>query len=229
MMRTRRLLAISFISAVAIAAAPAAAAAPVLVVSRPDNTFSNASQTIALGQTVQFSNDPRVGGGGEHNVVWDDNGVRPTPPTAVDTPWTAQRTFTRPGLYRYYCDVHGSRGGVGMAGKVLVRNADGSLPDLGGPRLGRVSTAVARGTFRLRFTASESGTASGKLVRLVGRRFRRFATVSFRVRDGVNRIRFRKTRKGPELVAARYRLTFSVVDRAGNRSAVKRVSFTLPD
>ena len=228
MMHTRRLLAISFLSVLATAAAPAAAAAPTLVVSRPDNTYTNASQTISLGETVQFSNDPRVGGGGEHNVVWDDNGVKPTPPTAVDTPWTAQRTFTRPGLYRYFCEAHGSRGGVGMAGKVLVRNADGSLPDLGGPRLGRVSTAVGRGTFRLRFTASETGKARGKLERRVGGRFRLFGTVRFPVSKGVNRVRVRKTDRSPAFGAFRYRLTFTVTDRAGNRSAVKRVYLTLP-
>jgi len=225
--RSRSPLALGIVCAIALAAAPAAAAAPKLVVSQLDNTYSNASQTIALGETVNFSNDPLVGGGGVHNVVWDDNGIKPSPLEAVDTPWMAKRTFTRPGLYRYFCEEHGSRNGVGMAGKVVVRNADGSLPDVTGPRLGHVSTGVGHGTFTLRFTSTERGKASEKLERRASGRLRSFGSVAFPVRKGANRVRLRKTSRGPALSAGRYRLTFTVKDAAGNRSASKTVNFTL--
>jgi plastocyanin len=33
---------------------------------------------------------------------------------------TAERTFTAPGSYSYYCKFHGGRGGAGMAGVVVV-------------------------------------------------------------------------------------------------------------
>ncbi len=229
MMRPRPLPVLSLAAAVALAAAPAAAAAPALVVSRLDNTYSHAAQTISLGETVNFSNDPRVGGGGEHNVVWDDNGVKPTPLEAVDTPWTAKRTFTRPGIYRYFCEEHGKRNGVGMAGKVLVRDAGGKLPDVAGPRLGQVSTGVGRGTFTIRFTSTERGKASGRLERKAGGRLRLFGSVAFPVRKGANRVRLRKTSTGPKLSAGRYRLSFTVKDAAGNRSSSKTVNVTLAD
>ncbi len=225
--RPRSLLAVGLAGVTALAVPPPSGAAPQLVVSRIDNTFRPASQTISLGETVTFSNDPAVGGGGVHNVVWDDNGVKPTPPESVDTPWTAKRTFTRPGLYRYYCDVHGSRNGVGMAGKVLVRRADGSLPDMSGPRLGRVSTTVGDGTFSMRFTSDERGRARGRLEHLVRGRFRMFGSVTFPVRDGSNRVRLRKTSTGPQLSPGRYRLRFVVTDAAGNRSEPKTVTVTL--
>ena len=227
MMGPRLLLAVSLLGAIALAAAPGAAGAPQLVVSQVDNTFRPASQTISLGETVTFSNDPRVGGGGAHNVVWDDNGVKPTPPESVDTPWTAKRTFTRPGLYRYYCDLHGSRNGVGMAGQVLVRRADGSLPDMSVPRIGRVTSAAGRGTFSIRFTSAEPGKARGRLERLRGGRFRLFGAVTFPVRQGVNRVRLRSASASPPLGAGRYRLRFGVTDSAGNRSATKTVNVTL--
>lgn len=228
MMRPRSILASVLAGLGVLAATPAVAATPQLVVSKPDNTFSNASQTIALGETVNFSNAPDVGGGGEHNVEWDDNGVKPTPPDAVDTPWTAKRTFTRPGLYRYFCEEHGSRNGVGMAGKVVVRNADGSLPDITSPRLGRVTTATSRRTFEVKFSSGESGKATGKLTRKSGARFRSVGTVSFPVRKGKNRVRIRKAGRS-QLRTGRYRLTFVVKDAAGNASATKTVAVTLAD
>ena len=226
-LRSRALLAGGLVGTAALALVPATAAAPQLVVSRIDNTFSPASQTISLGETVNFSNDPRAGGGGVHNVVWDDNGVKPTPPESVDTPWTAKRTFTTPGLYRYYCEAHGSRNGVGMAGQVLVRRADGSLPDMSSPRIGRVSTAVARGTFSLRFNSSERGKARGRLERIVSGRFRLVGTVTFSIREGANRVRVRPAPPSSGFGAGRYRLRFAVDDTAGNRSAAKTVNVTL--
>lgn len=229
MMRPRLLAALGLVGTIVLVAAPAAAAAPALVVSRLDNTYSHASQTISPGETVSFSNDPRVGGGGEHNVVWDDNGIKPTPLEAVDTPWTAKRTFTRPGVYRYFCAEHGSRNGVGMAGKIVVRGAGGSGPDVAGPRLGKVRTGVGHGTFTIRFTSTERGKASGRLERQAGGRFRFFGSVAFPVRKGVNRVRLSKTSTGPKLSAGRYRLSFAVKNAAGKRSRSKIVNVTLAD
>lgn len=34
---------------------------------------------------------------------------------------TFTQTFTKPGLYRYFCTVHGGTNGAGMAGTVLVK------------------------------------------------------------------------------------------------------------
>ena len=58
-------------------------------------------------------------GGGVHDVRFDD-GSFVQPPTPDGGPWTATRTFATLGAFQYYCSVHGSPGGVGMSGSVVV-------------------------------------------------------------------------------------------------------------
>ena len=42
------------------------------------------------------------------------------PPFADSSSWSVSRTFNTPGVYSYYCDLHGGPGGVGMSGTVTV-------------------------------------------------------------------------------------------------------------
>ena len=42
------------------------------------------------------------------------------PAFAVGSAWVVSRTFNTPGMYRYYCDLHGGPNGVGMSGTVTV-------------------------------------------------------------------------------------------------------------
>lgn len=87
--------------------------------------FTPSQLTIHVGETVTWTNQ-----GGFHNVVADDgsfrcaagcdgNGGNGSPASS----WTFSRTFTTPGTVRYYCEVHGGRGGAGMSGTILVQAA----------------------------------------------------------------------------------------------------------
>ena len=82
-------------------------------------SFTAANVTVFQGETVTWNNT-----GGLHNVHFDDNSyVMPSPPQ--NAPWTRSRTFNAPGTFRYYCEVHGGPGGVGMSGTVTVTPATG--------------------------------------------------------------------------------------------------------
>ena len=86
------------------------------------NQFTPATVTVAQGETVTWNNT-----GGIHNVHFDDNSyVQPNPPQ--NAPWTVSRKFDTPGTFRYYCEVHGAPGGVGMSGTVVVQAPGGSPP-----------------------------------------------------------------------------------------------------
>jgi len=56
-----------------------------------------------------------------------DDGQFIQPSTPQGEPFTAARTFTAGGTYRYHCDIHGGPGGEGMSGVVYV-NATGEVP-----------------------------------------------------------------------------------------------------
>ena len=107
---------------VALMAVPASAADQ-SVTATPGNDFSPAEVTIDLGEKVTWSN-----GGGFHNVKFDDGSFE-QPAEPDPTSWTAERTFDTPGAFRYYCEQHGGPNGSGMAGRVLVRDATGSVPE----------------------------------------------------------------------------------------------------
>jgi plastocyanin len=79
-------------------------------------------------------------------VVWQHAGQRPHTVTASDgsfdsgtleTEASFSHTFSQPGTYSYYCRFHGTAGGAGMAGVVVVRgaappgNTDGEVPATG--------------------------------------------------------------------------------------------------
>ena len=72
--------------------------------------------TIRAGGTVNWFWPPGSTG---HNIVPEGE----SPPQSGgpdDYPiWHVFR-FTEPGVYRYYCAVHGAPGGVGMSGVVTV-------------------------------------------------------------------------------------------------------------
>ncbi len=83
--------------------------------------------TINLGDTVRW-----VWMAGFHSVTSDDNifdsGIH-------ETPFTYEYTFNDPGLFPYYCAVHGGSGGIGMAGTVTVVPAPAGLGALGAAAL----------------------------------------------------------------------------------------------
>jgi plastocyanin len=104
---------IGVFGAALLAAAPAMAANQT-VSATPGLQFTPSTVVINQGDTVTWNN-----AGGLHNVHFDDNSydMPATPSTAA---WSVNRTFTAPGMFRYYCEVHGGPNGSGMSGLVWV-------------------------------------------------------------------------------------------------------------
>jgi plastocyanin len=91
-----------------------------VVVEMLDNAFAPQIVRIEPGATVAWANEGRA----MHDVT-DDAGAWTSGPIARDG--TFERTFDEPGLYPYFCSLHGTPG-AGMIGTVVV----GDLP-LSGP------------------------------------------------------------------------------------------------
>ena len=134
---------------VALMAIPASAADQ-SVTATPGNSFSPTEVTIDVGDKVTWEN-----GGGFHNVKFDDGSFEE--PAAPDfTGWSAARTFDKPGHYPYYCEAHGGPNGAGMSGHVMVRDADGTVPEgapgltVGAPRERRLSRLLDRGALEVK-------------------------------------------------------------------------------
>ena len=216
--------------ALALTAGPASAATAVTIGTTPDtNRFvPDAKPIIPLGDGVQFTNDPALvpGSGGQHNVAWDarDFATKPSEEGSTD-PWRFARTFTRPGVYAYYCTVHGGPGGFEMSGKITVRNADGSVPRR--PAIGRIATAAGRGRITLRFTSSTSGVVTGKVSRRQGRSFRRFGSLRLTLRKGRNALTVTRVSSGKRLGAGTYRVALTFSDGISNLTTGKTLNFTI--
>jgi plastocyanin len=226
----KQITAISALTAlVLLAAAPAVADQSSKTTA--SNTFSPSDITISPGEKVTFSN----GDMGLHNVAWDDNGVPPAP-SSPSFSWgttVPSRTFSTPGVYRFYCQEHGGPGGVGMSGKVTVLNPNGTPPpggttDKTAPSLGKLTTTVGTKRFTLKFTSSEAGTAAGTIKKRNSKgQFKTFGSLSFGVKSGSNTRTIKKTSSGKSLTTGRFRVSFSVKDTVGNRSATKTATFTI--
>lgn len=109
-------------------AAASLRAADAMVTATPGNDFVPATVTIGVGEKVTWTN-----GGGAHNVRFVD-GQFEVPPDATSTwPPTVARTFSNTGSYAYYCELHGSAQGAGMAGTVIVNAAPTPGPPPPGP------------------------------------------------------------------------------------------------
>jgi len=78
-------------------------------------TFSPDDITVTVGDTVRWSNVQGI-----HNVRADDNSFTSGPPAPA--PWTYNHVFTSAGNNPYYCEPHGTPGGGGMSGVVIVQN-----------------------------------------------------------------------------------------------------------
>jgi plastocyanin len=214
------------LAVLALAILPASALAGPTVVANEDSAasrdfFTPSTPTIPLSDSVTFTN-----GVGQHNVAWDAGGF-PTKPSLEGTtsPWTFSRKFTTPGVYRFYCTVHGGPGGQGMSGKVTVLLANGSVPKA--PAVGRVTTTPGRGQVTLRFTSSSAGTAKGNLTRRQGRSFRGFGAVKLSLRTGSNKVKLTKTNSGRRLVKGTYQLALSFSDGVSNLTTAKTFKFTI--
>ena len=93
----------------------------VLVLDEGGGRFEPAHVTMLVGDTVNWF---WAVGSESHNVVPDDGNAPATSGAPAGYPKFLSFTFDVPGVYRYYCAVHGGPGGVGMSGTVTVRSTD---------------------------------------------------------------------------------------------------------
>src|SRR5262249_20403340 len=104
-------------------ATPDPTARTTILVGVDGNRFDPADLTISAGQTVNWYWPP---GSANHNIVPDDNDSPPKSGAPADYPRYHSYQFTIPGVYRYYCQVHGGPGGVGMSGTITVVSSCGT-------------------------------------------------------------------------------------------------------
>jgi len=150
----RLLLGVLVAASSVVGAAPSVAANQAVGVA--DNAFTPARVGVTPGESVTWT---RPGNGNPHNLNFEDGTFSPAPPNPG--PWTATRTFTTDGAYRFYCEVHGGPGGTGMSGIVYV-NATATLPPQAAlavlPNPAQVGQAVS-------FNAAGSGATDGSIVK----------------------------------------------------------------
>jgi plastocyanin len=89
----------------------------ILVRSEEGGRFEPAELAVLTGETVDWLWTPGSFG---HNIVPDDAESPPHSGAPADWPKWHVFTFTRPGVYRYHCSVHGAPNGVGMSGTITV-------------------------------------------------------------------------------------------------------------
>ena len=104
-------------------ATPNPIARTTILVGSGGNRFDPAELTIEVGETVNWYWPP---GSSNHNVVPDDGDSPPVSGPPVGFPKYSSYQFTVPGVYHYYCVVHGGPGGQGMSGTINVVETCGS-------------------------------------------------------------------------------------------------------
>lgn len=116
-----RALAIFLVGAALLLGLPAPSKGASQQVAVKDNRFEPEETRIDPGDTVVWVNQ----GARLHNVTSDQKGEFAS--GNLEPGETYQHTFEEEGFFPYFCSFHGSRGGVGMSGVVIV--GDPPLPD----------------------------------------------------------------------------------------------------
>jgi plastocyanin len=185
-------------------AAPASAYAANADVAVRDDFFDPSTVQIQPGETVTW----RWSGLNQHNVASDPNQAESFNSEFMIV-GTFSHTFSRPGRFTYFCEVHPSN----MRGAVEVGSAP--FPDTTLPSLSRVRARTGEGRVRLSFRLSEDARVK---VSLRGRSRR---SVTRSLSRGSRSVRFRRLRAG------RYRATLRATDAAGNRGRAVTKRFRL--
>ncbi|HUQ40114.1 MAG TPA: plastocyanin/azurin family copper-binding protein [Acidimicrobiales bacterium] len=93
-----------------------------------DNEFNPTPLSVRLGDTVVWRHE----GQRPHSVKSDTNEFDSSPGCSFQNTGPCMKpgqtfsfTFDQPGTYFYYCNVHGSPNGVGMAGSITVPSGGG--------------------------------------------------------------------------------------------------------
>lgn len=173
-------------------------------------TFVPGVVAVNPSESVTFRNST-----GLHNVVFD---LGPKLNAPSEAEWTVARTFAAPGAYRYFCEVHGTRGGQGMSGIVYV---NGPLPVLTG------ASAVGRTAgFTLSFRSSQAALLTGTLYkRLASGGYRFYGRLTGSVPAGLTRRAVSRTASGGALSAGTYKLSLRV--RGARLSAPRTLLVTV--
>jgi plastocyanin len=156
----------SVVFATALLASGGALAANQSVMTLPDNTFSPASVTVNVGESVTWTNS-----GGNHNVVLSDGNVALNAPSTGG--WTVSRTFDQAGTFGYYCEIHR---GVGMTGTVTVlapgtpppSGPPQNTPPTGNPPSNGPGSPAKKKALAVSFKVSDATPLAGKRIRLSG-------------------------------------------------------------
>ena len=93
--------------------APTGVVVPVVAL---DNSFRPQQLEVHVGDTVSWENR----GNNDHNVLSVETGEWGTEVTDFAPGATYTHVFTKPGVYAYYCSIHGSAQ-AGMTGTVTVK------------------------------------------------------------------------------------------------------------
>jgi plastocyanin len=193
------------------------------------DVFTPGSVTVNVGGTVHWTND-----GGTHNVVADDGSFKlggdPVTHSPADTPWNAQFTFNKVGTFRYYCQEHGDRGGIGMSGKVVVKDpSDKTPPKISGLKAqpakfctNKSESCKKRGT-AIKFTLSEAATVRGTIKPAGSKKAGTEAFKTKLLKKGARTVNY----SGKGLKPGKYSLTLVATDANKNKSKPATVGVTV--
>jgi plastocyanin len=194
-----------------------------------DSRFTPATVTIDVGQSVTWHNADN----GDHNVQADDGSFKgggdPINHEPAPGGWTFTHTFNTAGTFRYFCKQHGDVGGVGMAGKVIVKdpNADTTPPAISALEAkpakfctNKSQTCTKRGT-HIAFTLSEAARVTADRRAKGSNGFVRIFTKQLPA--GQRSVKF----SGKGLKPGKYVLRLIATDAAGNASKPATAGFTV--
>jgi len=160
-----------------------------IVIEVRNNSFSPASVTINVGDTVIWR---RIDG--VHNVRADDDSFRlGEPDGSPGSSWTdVSFTFTQVGTVPYYCELHGSPGGNNMAGEIIVEAASPTAT----PTATGTATATSTATTTSGETPTPTATRTPIIVEVLNNNFSPASitvdvgdTVIFRRVEGFHNVR----------------------------------------
>ena len=183
-----------------------------VVAATSDNTFFPKTLTRAPNTTVYFENR-----GGPHNVKFED-GQFEQPGDPSLTPWRVWRHFDNVGVYRFYCEMHGGPGGVGMSGTIAIEESP--APTLTGLRVApkRICHKRTRRCRRTRaaieFQLSEDARVTGAIEPVGAPANRRTTDIEVAGKAGANRLALTSRGLRPGV----WRITLTAEDADGNEA-----------
>jgi plastocyanin len=101
------------ISELSESSAPVTAGAETIDIAIADNSFTPPTITVPVGTTLVWTH----GGQRQHTVTAENGDFNSG---TLEQNATFQHTFDQPGVYPYFCEIHGGAGGAGMSAVITV-------------------------------------------------------------------------------------------------------------